>query len=110
LNSRTILQKPAKEYSNSQVLKARVKIGGEIILDIWETDKRRWANLFSDMVELTPFGDEFQVCPKTDEWLRAVPPQFLLNHDNLPEDIVLSRIREFAGLRPLPQSVQRLVK
>ena len=76
--------------------KARVKICPEIIVDVWEADKRRWAGLFPDMVELTPFGDEIQICPKTGEWLRGVPPQFLPNRDNLPEDALLSRILEFA--------------
>jgi len=78
-----------------QCPKARVRIGDEIIVDIWEADKRRWAGIFPDMIELTPCG-EFQVCPKTGEWLREVAPQFLPNRDNLPEDIVLSRIQEFA--------------
>ena len=76
--------------------KARVKVCGEIIVDIWEADKRRWAGLFPDMIELTPCG-EFQVCPKTGEWLREVPPELLPNRDNLPEDSLLSHILEFAN-------------
>ena len=73
--------------------KARVEVCGEIIDDIWEADKKRWAGLFPDMVELTPFGDEFHVCPKTGEWLRAVPPRFLPDQDNFEEDVLLPIIK-----------------
>jgi hypothetical protein len=46
------------------MLKSRVKISGEIIMDIWEADLQRFAYLFRDLLLLTPFGDEVEICPK----------------------------------------------
>ena len=49
--------------------KVRVRICGEIIVDIWQANLQRFAYLFRDLRLLTPFGDEVEICPKTGQWL-----------------------------------------
>jgi hypothetical protein len=52
----------------SNLLRVRVRICGEVIVDIWEADLLRFARLFPDLRLYTPSGDQYKVDPVTGKW------------------------------------------